>query len=216
MRYCIRKETTGRIGSADFQRDLQTLRVFDTREEAIEGIRWRREQLSRCKVDLYGSQVDYFAVLRSGRQAVVHNWVEEENAEQKAVFELNVTETERLKRFAAAHRLQRVSALRQGGPVAPLLGLRLGGVHPGLRVEKAERSAPEGSEGRQEAPCCGTPHPSRVQGRRDGGAPGRPGHPAGCTVTSSGNAPPGTFFRGCDPDFLSGRLNHKGELQVGR
>ncbi len=48
MRYCIRKETTGRIGSADFQRDLQTLRVFDTREEAVEGIRRRREQLSRC------------------------------------------------------------------------------------------------------------------------------------------------------------------------
>ena len=104
MRYCIRKETTGRIGSADFQRDLQTIRVYDTREEAIEGIRWRRERLSRCKVDLYGSQVDYFAVLRSGRQAVVHYWVEEENAEQKTAFELNATETERLKRFAAAHR----------------------------------------------------------------------------------------------------------------
>ena len=104
MRYCIRKETTGRIGSADFQRDLQTLRVFDTREEAIEGIRRRREQLSRCKADLYGSPEDYFAVLQSGRQAVVHYWVEEENAEQKTVFELNATETERLKRFAAAHR----------------------------------------------------------------------------------------------------------------
>lgn len=104
MRNCIRKETTGRIGSADCQSDLQTIRVYDTREEAIEGIRMRRARLSRCKVDLYGSQVDYFAVLRSGRQTVVHYWVEEENAEQKAVFELNVTETERLKRFAAAHR----------------------------------------------------------------------------------------------------------------
>lgn len=104
MRYCIRKETTGRIGPADCQRDLQTIRVYDTREEAIEGIRMRRARLSRCEVDLYGSQVDYFAVLRSGRQAVVHYWVEGENAEQKTAFELNATETERLKRFAAAHR----------------------------------------------------------------------------------------------------------------
>ena len=112
MRYCIRKETTGRIGSADFQRDLQTLRVFDTREEAVDGIRRRREQLSRCKANLYGSQEDYFAVFQSGtRQAVVHYWVEEENAEQKTVFELNTTETERLKRFAAAHR-------RHGGSVS--------------------------------------------------------------------------------------------------
>ena len=105
MRYCIRKETTGRIGSADFQRDLQTIRVFDTREEAIEGIRRRREQLSRCEADLYGSREDYFAVLHSGaRQALVHYWLEEEKAEEKTVFELNATETERLRRFAAAHR----------------------------------------------------------------------------------------------------------------
>lgn len=48
-------------------------------------------------------------MLHSGaRQAVVHYWVEEESTVEKTVFELNATETERLKRFAAVHR-------RQGG-----------------------------------------------------------------------------------------------------
>ena len=106
MGYCIRKETILRVGTADSQGALQTLRVFDTREEALSDIHRRRELLSRCRGELFGSKDDFHAVLRSGgdRSVLVHYWVEEKTGGDRTLFELDASQTRRLKGFVAEHR----------------------------------------------------------------------------------------------------------------